>query len=223
MKSTKRVTEGFTPLPPSTTSTASTSAASTTTTPAAPAPANLQALERAKLLARQINLDRNIGVGAKDVTQLTAEAVIKGGVATPINVTAKTIAQQLAGRLNERLNYVPVEAPVVEEQPRYTRYEEELEINDFPQPVRWRVTSRETLTLVQDYAECGVSVKGTYIEPSKQPKDGERKLFLALEATSEIAIARAKTEIMRVLKEEMRNLASKSSGQNVNKARYKVV
>lgn len=219
MKSTKRVTEGFSPMiapQPS-------SSGGSSSTSGAPVPANLQALERAKLLARQINLERNIGVGAKDATQQTAEAVLKGAVATPINMSAKTIAQQLAGRLNERLNYVPAEQPVVEEQPQYTRYEEELEINDFPQQVRWRVTSRETLNLVQDYTEVGVSVKGTHVPPGKEPKDGDRKLYLALEATSEIGIARAKAEIMRVLKEELRRLASQAAGQNVNKARYKVV
>ncbi len=61
----------------------------------------------------------------------------------------------MAAKLNNRLNYAPVEA----EEPMegsaeesgenapgandvIQKYEEELEINDFPQPVRWKITSR---------------------------------------------------------------------------------
>lgn len=184
--------------------------------------ANEEALKKAQQLAKQITMQYNIGAAARNVTQQTAEAVLKG-TTTAINLTAKSIAQQMAERLNERLNYAPSEAPVAEEPQQYTRYEEELEINDFPQQVRWRVTSRETLNTVQEYAEVGISVKGSYFAPGKEPKEGERKLFLALEATSDLAIGRAKAEIVRVLKEELKKLASQSSQQTYNKARYKVV
>ncbi|KFD58932.1 hypothetical protein M513_00095 [Trichuris suis] len=184
---------------------------------------NQQALEKAKQLARQINMERNIGVGAKDVTQQTAEAVLKGAITGPVNVSAKTIAQQLAEKLNEKLNYVPSEAPQQEQQQVFSRYEEELEINDFPQQVRWRITSRETLSQIQEYAEVGISVKGSYVPQGKEPKEGDRRLYLCIEATSELSIGRAKAEIVRVLKEELRKLASMSSAQMYNKAKYRVV
>lgn len=48
----------------------------------------------------------------------------------------------MAEKLNAKLGYtakVEEEEEVVE---TVTRYEEELEINDFPQTCRWRVTSR---------------------------------------------------------------------------------
>ncbi|VDO94496.1 unnamed protein product [Soboliphyme baturini] len=185
MKSTRRVTEGALPLFMS----------NGTVTAAGVAQANQQALERAKALAKQINIERNLGLGAKDIAQQTAEAVLKGGAAGPVSVSAKTIAQQLAEKLNEKLNYVPSELPPQEEQQEYSRYEEELEINDFPQQVRWRITSRETLSQVQEYAEVGIS----------------------------LAISRAKSEIIRVLKEEIRKLASMNSAQIYNKAKYKVL
>ena len=54
----------------------------------------------------------------------------------------RTIANQMAEKLNAKLGYtakVEEEEEVVE---TVTRYEEELEINDFPQTCRWRVTSR---------------------------------------------------------------------------------
>ena len=51
-------------------------------------------------------------------------------------------------------------------------------------------------------------MRGTYIEPRKQPKEDERKLYLAIEATSEMAIGKAKKEITRLIKEELIRLVS---------------
>lgn len=53
-------------------------------------------------------------------------------------VSAKTIAEQLAEKINAKLNYVPLEKQEEERQDggqneSFKRYEEELEINDFPQ------------------------------------------------------------------------------------------
>merc|ERR1719319_868083 len=54
--------------------------------------------------------------------------------------SAKSMADQLAQKLNARLNYVPGEGPdllrPVEEGGVFQKYEEELEINDFPQQAR---------------------------------------------------------------------------------------
>lgn len=72
--------------------------------------------------------------GGKDATQQTTEAIMKGQT-SQINLSSKTIAQQLAEKLNERLNYIPQAEEVVKEEVPYTRYEEELEVNDFPQQV----------------------------------------------------------------------------------------
>ena len=51
----------------------------------------------------------------------------------------------MAEKLNARLGYTPVvEEEKSEESAAETfkRYEEELEINDFPQTARWKVTSK---------------------------------------------------------------------------------
>ena len=54
-------------------------------------------------------------------------------------------------------------------------------------------------------------MRGTYVPPGKEHKElkeGERKLYLAIEATSEIAIGKAKKEITRLIKEELVRLVS---------------
>jgi len=54
-------------------------------------------------------------------------------------------------------------------------------------------------------------VRGTYYPPPKEPREaGERKLYLGIEATSELAIQKAKTEIIRLIKEELQRLVSQT-------------
>lgn len=58
---------------------------------------------------------------------------------------AKTVAEQLAAKLNTKLNYQPKEDEDKGDEDQsetFRKYEEELEINDFPQQARWRVTSK---------------------------------------------------------------------------------
>lgn len=51
-------------------------------------------------------------------------------------------------------------------------------------------------------------MRGTYFPPNKEPKEGERKLYLAIEATSDMAIQKAKKEITRLIKDELIRLVS---------------
>ena len=58
---------------------------------------------------------------------------------------SKTIAEQKAEELNKRIGYVPPtqdDKDSKSNQETFKRYEEELEINDFPQTARWKVTSK---------------------------------------------------------------------------------
>ncbi|XP_024080908.1 probable ATP-dependent RNA helicase DDX46 isoform X2 [Cimex lectularius] len=184
-------------------------------------------LELARKLASRIHLAKNLGAEAKGATQQAAEAILKGGGTQPIITVlkAKTVAEQLAAKLNTRLNYQPKEDDEKGEEDQietFRKYEEELEINDFPQQARWRVTSKEALAQISEYSEAGITVRGTYYPTGKPPPDGERKLFLAIESTNELAVSKAKAEITRLIKEELLKLQT-SAHHSINKARYKVV
>ncbi|XP_059622729.1 probable ATP-dependent RNA helicase DDX46 [Phlebotomus argentipes] len=180
-------------------------------------------LELAKRLASRINIARNLGMEAKGATQQAAEAILKGAAAQPI-ITAKTVAEQLAAKLNNKLNYQPKEEEepsAADSEATFKKYEEELEINDFPQQARWKVTSKEALAQISEYSEAGLTVRGTYVAPGKNPPEGERKLYLAIESCNELAVQKAKREITRLIKEELLKL---STAHHVfNKGRYKVV
>lgn len=183
-------------------------------------------LEKARAMAAKIAEAKQLGVTLpveKDAASLTAEAVMRGSDAAPIALSAKSIAKQKAEQLNERLNYIPSELiPGVETETELQYFEEEIEINDFPQQIRYKICSRDSLAQVQEYADVGISVKGSYYPNNKEPKDGERKLFLFLEARSELALRRAREEILRIMKDTVRQMAQTGSRNAATVGRYKV-
>ncbi|XP_047031906.1 probable ATP-dependent RNA helicase DDX46 [Helicoverpa zea] len=180
-------------------------------------------LELARRLASRINIAKGLGAEHKGATQQAAEAILKGAPSAHTLITAKTVAEQLAAKLNTRLNYQPRDESASEPAEEvFRKYETELEINDFPQQARWRVTSKEALALISEYSEAGITVRGTYVPPGKTPPEGERKLYLAIESSQELAVAKAKSEITRLIKEELLKLQT-SAHHMINKARYKVL
>ncbi|WAQ96317.1 DDX46-like protein, partial [Mya arenaria] len=182
---------------------------------------NQMKLEMAKRLAAKINFSKNLGQEAQDITQQATKAMFQDGLVAP-QVASKTIAEQMAEKINAKLGYTPqVDEDKEADQDTFKRYEEELEINDFPQTARWKVTSKEALAQICEYSEAGITVRGTYFPAGKQPKEEERKLYLAIEATNELAIQKAKKEVTRLIKEELIRL--QNSYQPINRARYKVV
>jgi len=184
---------------------------------AAPIPKDKLAL--AKQLASKLAAKTT---GATSSGQQATEAFLKGAEAKSM-ITAKSVADHLASKLNARLNYTPSDEPMtVEDGGIFQKFEEELEINDFPQQARWKVTSKEALAQISEYSEAGITVRGTYYAPGKNIPDGERKLYLAIESTQELAVQKAKVEITRLLKEELLKLTT-SRIQHINKGRYQVL
>ena len=179
-------------------------------------------LELAKRLASKINIKNN----PKGVSQQAAESYLTGRQGQPL-ITAKTVADHLAAKLNAKLNYQPNEEQDAADalglgEKGFQKFEEELIINDFPQQARWKVTSKEALAQISEYSDAGITVRGTYFPTGKAPPEGERKLFLAIESTSELAVQKAKVEITRLLKEELMKMQT-SGIHHINKGRYKVL
>lgn len=82
---------------------------------------------------------------------------------------AKTVAEQLAAKLNNKLNYQPKEEDDVSllatgAENTFKKYEEELEINDFPQQARWKVTSKVRLfTNVQNFQHKFIQTESNHV------------------------------------------------------------
>ena len=47
---------------------------------------------------------------------------------------------------------------------------------------------------ISEYSEAGITVRGQYYAPGKAPKDDDRKLYLAIESTSELAVQKARVQ-----------------------------
>jgi ATP-dependent RNA helicase DDX46/PRP5 len=100
-------------------------------------------------------------------------------------------------------------------------YEAELEINDFPQNARWKVTHKETLGPISEWTGAAITIRGQYFQPGKVTGPGDRKLHLFIEGPSEQSVKRAKVELKRVL-EDITNHALQLPG-GTQPGKYSVV
>ena len=89
----------------------------------------------------------------------------------------------------------------------------EIEINDYPQRARWRVTSRETLSQITENTGAAITTRGIYVTPGKPVPEGERKLHLLIESDTERSVDQAKLEIRRLISEATIQQLEKESRQ----------
>ena len=96
---------------------------------------------------------------------------------------------------------------------------EEIEINDYPREARWKVTQKETTSRLQDEFQIAVTLKGQFYDSKSQPPEGERKLYLHVEATTQRILQTGMQEIRRLLNEETLRVGTKNMGSH----RYNVL
>ncbi|CAF1090762.1 unnamed protein product [Adineta steineri] len=176
-------------------------------------------LELAKKAAARLTFTKS---ETRDSIQEAATSLFQRGGTLNKAVSSRIVAQQRAGELNQKLNYQKPEEEAQVTEDAFKVFEEELEINDFPQNARWKVTSKETLAHICDYADVGMSVRGQYYPNNKEVAAGDRKLFLQIESLTERGLQLAKTEVARLIKEEMMKMQNPAL-QLVNRGRYKVI
>jgi ATP-dependent RNA helicase DDX46/PRP5 len=80
---------------------------------------------------------------SKDIESV--KSILVGGKGIQASITSKSVAEQIAEKLNMKLNYTKQDLASVQNEAVEEIYEEELEINDFPQQARWRITSKVNL------------------------------------------------------------------------------
>lgn len=98
----------------------------------------------------------------------------------------------------------------------------EFEINEYPREARWKVTQKETTSRLQDEFQTAVTLKGEYFGPGRAPGEGERKLYLHLEATSEHILDSCVVEIKRLLNEETLRVSART-GLGSSSHKYNVL
>lgn len=203
-------------------------------------------LALASAIAERIMLSKNLvgGVSSVSATQTAASSVMKG---EQVSVSGAVLASQIAASINVKVGagpakaseaYLPVgtvipkaskegdsddeEGDKTDPSQQLVRYEEEIDINDFPQQIRFKITMRDTLDDIGEYSEAYISVRGLYVPQGRQPKEGEKRLHLLIEGKSERAVTLAKQEIKQHIKEEAQKIASRVNPYKKT-GRYKVL
>jgi ATP-dependent RNA helicase DDX46/PRP5 len=107
-----------------------------------------------------------------------------------------------------------------------SHYLQELEINDYPREARWKVTQKETTSRLQFEFQTAVTLKGSYFGPGRPLGEGDRKLYLHLEAKTEQILKNCVLEIRRLLNEETLRVSARQTpggGGGASSHRYSVL
>lgn len=171
-----------------------TTATSLPAAPVASTPLLAAAQAAAQRLAAQIPSTQTGGVAA-NISAAAAAALQAMGV-TPTGSLVDTIsAGSVGGGVGGAGGGAGTQMPT----PRH--FEAELEINDFPQNARWKVTHRETIRDIGEQLGAAIVVKGRYIKPGMTVQEGDRKLYLYISGPTAEIVRRAKAEIKHILEE----------------------
>eukprot|EP00210_Caulerpa_lentillifera_P003457 g3299.t1 len=123
----------------------------------------------------------------------------------PILAAAKAAAGQIAAKAGVSSGVTPASMPLSGSNLMISNlgkhFEAELEINDFPQHARWKITHRDTLAAINELTGAAVTTRGLYIKPGSGIPLGERKLFLLIEGFTESSVKKAKSELKKILAE----------------------
>ncbi|XP_073135137.1 DEAD-box ATP-dependent RNA helicase 45-like [Henckelia pumila] len=155
---------------------------------AAPAPTPIS--------AAQLISNGGLPVSLPGVHGLGIPAAVQGTGLPATSNDAAARAAALAAAMNLQHNLAKIQADAMPE-----HYEAELEINDFPQNARWKVTHKETLGPISDWTGAAITTRGQYFPPGKVAGPGDRKLYLFIEGPTEQSVKRAKAELKRALED----------------------
>ncbi|KAI4364331.1 hypothetical protein MLD38_020439 [Melastoma candidum] len=183
----------------------------------------IAALAAASRASSALNVTTNAGTLTPDVLPAAIPGIL-GAAASSILPNALPVmpsegaarAAAIAAAINLKHNLAKIQADAMPE-----HYEAELEINDFPQNARWKVTHKETLGPISEWTGAAITTRGQFFPPGKIAGPGERKLYLFIEGPTEQSVKRAKAELKRVL-EDVTNAALSLPG-GAQPGRYSVV
>jgi len=100
----------------------------------------------------------------------------------------------------------------------------ELEINDYSQRARWKVTHKDASAPITEVTGATITTRGIYCPAGTKPPQGERKLHLFIEGTTEQSVHDARDELRRILLEtELQSHQHKERGGGGGSNRYQVL
>eukprot|EP00730_Choanoeca_flexa_P006377 TRINITY_DN12143_c1_g1_i1.p1 TRINITY_DN12143_c1_g1~~TRINITY_DN12143_c1_g1_i1.p1 ORF type:complete len:984 (+),score=309.05 TRINITY_DN12143_c1_g1_i1:265-2952(+) len=124
--------------------------------------------------------------------------------------TAAEIAAARAAAINKARGFEAAKKPASAQGGPHTVNQEgfaqeEIEINEWPQEARYKVTRRDFMQEIGETCGAAITVRGYYYPPGKKVPDGSRKIYINVEGPGQENVSKATAEIRRILKEELRN------------------
>ncbi len=123
------------------------------------------------------------------------------------SIVSSVPLSQAAQKAAELANYLVAQSRAKNVPGAGEHFAEEMEINDYPQQARWKVTHKDSLAAITEWTGAAITTRGTYVQPGKNPPPGERKLYLFIEGPDVTCVKKAKQEIKRTLEEAMQTAA----------------
>jgi len=156
-------------------------------------------------------------VAANAVLALPGSSSSSMLVSSSVISAAQEKAAAFASALNLR-NKSLVTPPSEQE----AHYSTQLEINDFPQHARWKVTHKDALNQISEFTGAAITTRGHYYPLNKVPRDGsEPKLHLLIEGPSESSVRRAKQEVKQILETTLASM-TQLPGHRGGATRYNI-
>jgi len=162
---------------------------------------------------RSANQESNSSKQTKKSQEPSNDSIIVPEKLTPELLALPGMKQAIlkkAGIIQEKVAEEVSLGQIVEMGPSH--FVTEMEINDYPREARWKVTQKDTTSRLQDEFRTAVTLKGEYFAPNREPGKGERRLYLHLEATSDMVLKKTMQEIQRLLNEETLRVGARSGG-----------
>lgn len=89
-------------------------------------------------------------------------------------------------------------------------YYAEVEINDYPQAARYRITHKDYLASVMETTGSTIAVKGEWIPAGRAPQKADlRKLYIRIDGLTEMAVERALKELRRIFVEAIADVGQR--------------
>lgn len=149
------------------------------------APSSMPALS-----TEQSNLVR---AAQQKAAEIAMQAGLPGGAQGPLGTlrASQMVQQLLPGGVVPQLPQ-----PEEEKKPQYIS---ELEINDFPQHARWKITHRETIAQINELTGAAITIRGRFYDKGEKIPDDDRKLYLLIEGPTVAKVKAAKDECKAII------------------------
>ena len=166
----------------------------------------------------------------KAATKAASQAIIAGATSEEVLLAAQNAIKEILMRLKEgevlskdtSLDdlYRARDEMLEKDGAAAGNFSENFEINDYPEPVRRKVSEKEYLDMVASLTQCRLAVRGVVIEPGRKAMIGQKKLHIHIESDDKYSLHSAVEEIKKTCEENAISGLTAAGGYTGYSGRY---